>query len=411
MNFRLIIHILFIYIIFITICLEELKDCFLLQNKDKKIPILLTDDRLTMDIILKYSNIEAIADKEIGKLIHVAASEDNVILAEALINKKVDLNVPNSKGFSPLKIAAKRGNVKVLEVLLENNANPNYIGKKIPGFSPLNNAVQYGQAECAKLLIEHGANLVHKDMTNTALHSAAYGGHAHVVEYLIKEKQMDVNQKNNANKTALFQSITQGHNSVAKTLLRLGADPNVLLGRDNETLLHVAVREGRKEIVTMLLESKAKPDEPLSSNGRTPLMLAVENDHADYIQLIMAHGITLAKKDMDGNTALHHIAKNNSCASAKYLLRRIGVMKGITQAFQLYKNKNEANKSPYEVALDCKNQSVLKIFIGFAPKDFFLENPQQIHQFYDFKLYDTLKEFFRKSIDVDETKGEFNIVI
>ena len=363
-----------------------------------------------MDIILKYSNIEAVADKDVGKLIHVAAAEDNVILAEALIDKKVDLNVPNSKGFSPLKIAAKRGNANVLEVLLVNKANPNYIGKKTPGFSPLNNAVQFGQFDCAKLLIEHGANLVHKDMTNTALHSAAYGGHAYVVEYLIKEKQMDVNQKNNAQRTALFQSITQGHNSVAKTLLRLGADPNVQLGKDNETLLHVAVKEGRKEIVTMLLEAKAKPDEPLS-NGMTPLMLAVENDHADYIQLIMAHGITLGKKDADGNTVLHHIAKNDSCASAKYLLRRIGVMKGITQEFQLFKNKNTANQTPYEVALENKNQSVLKIFIGFAPKSYFKDNPQQIHHYYEAKLYETIKEVFRKSINVIESEGESDLII
>ena len=363
-----------------------------------------------MDIILKYSNIEAVAYKDVGKLIHVAAAEDNAILAEALIDKKIDLDVPNSKGFSPLKIAAKKGNVKVIEVLLENNANPNYIGKKVPGFSPLNNAVQYGQIECAKLLIEHGANLVHNDMTNTALHSAAYGGHAHVVEYLIKEKGMDVNQKNKANRTALFQSITQGHNSVAKGLLRLGADPNVLLGKDNETLLHVAVREGRKEIVSMLLEAKAKPDEPLS-NGMTPLMLAVENDHADYIQLIMAHGITLGKKDEKGNTVLHHIAKNDSCASAKYLLRRIGVMKGLTQEFQLYKNKNEVDKTPYDVALECRNQSVLKIFIGFAPKGYFRENPQQIHYYYESKLYDTIKEVLKKSIDVNESSGEFDFIL
>ena len=362
-----------------------------------------------MDIILKYSNIEAVADKDVGKLIHVAAAEDNVVLAEALMDKKIDLDVPNSKGFSPLKIAAKRGSVKVIKVLLENNANPNFIGIKIPGFSPLNNAVQFGQLGCAKLLIEHGANLVHRDMTNTALHSAAYGGHAHVVEYLIKEKGMDVNQKNNANRTALFQSITQGHSSVVKALLRLGADPNVLLGKDNETLLHLAIREGRKEFVTMLLEAKAKPDEPLS-NGMTPLMLAVEDDHADYIQLIMAHGITLGKKDEKGNTVLHHIAKNDSCASAKYLLRRIDVMKGITQEFQLYNNKNKADKTPYDVALECRNQSVLKIFIGFAPKCFFRENPQQIHYYYESKLYDTIKELINNSVKVDKVKGELFFV-
>ncbi|KAI6649494.1 Ankyrin-3-like isoform X3 [Oopsacas minuta] len=385
--------------------LKELKECFLLQNKDKKIPVLLTDDRATIDIILKYSNVDAVVDKELGRLIHISAAEDNLILAEALIDKKIDLNIPNSKGFSPLKIAAKRGNVIVLEALLKAKANPNYIGKKLPGFSPLNNAAQFGQMGCVKLLIKHGADLVHKDMTNTIIHSAAYGGHAKVVEYLLKEVGMDVNQKNNANRTPLYQSITQGHNSVAKTLLHHGADPNVLLGKDSETLLHVAIREGRKDIVRMLLDAKAKPDEPLK-NGVTPLMLAAERDFADYIPLIMAHGITLAKKDGEGNTVLHHIAKHNSCASARYILRRIGLMKGISQEFQLYKNGNNTKQTPYDVALESRNEPVLKIFIGYAPKDYFRNNPKQIHNYFDSKLYDTLKEVINRSVTVNENKGE-----
>ena len=71
---------------------------------------MLTEDRPTIDIILKYSNLEAIVDKEVGRLLHVAASENNVTLTEALVEKKADLNVQNTKGFSPLKIAARRGN-------------------------------------------------------------------------------------------------------------------------------------------------------------------------------------------------------------------------------------------------------------------------------------------------------------
>ena len=365
---------------------------------------MLTEDRPTIDIILKYSNLEAIVDKEVGRLLHVAASENNVTLTEALVEKKADLNVPNTKGFSPLKIAAKRGNGEVLEVLLESGANPNFIGKKLPGFSPLNNAVQFGQFDCAKLLIKHGAHLVDKNMTNTVLHSAAYGGHAHIVEYLIKVVGMDVNQRNNADRTSLFQSITQGHNSVAKVLLHLGADPNVRLGKDSETLLHVAVREERKEIVRMLLEAKAKPDEPLK-DGATPLMMAVKNDNADYIPLIMAHGITLAKKDNQGNTVFHHAAKNNSRASAKYLLRRIGVMKGITQEHQLYKNANNDGDTPYYVAVNNRNEAVLKIFIGFAPKGYFRTNPDQIHNYLEYKLFGTIKEVMNKSIEVDQNAG------
>ena len=65
-----------------------MKDCFILQNKDTKVAVMLTDDRPTIDIILKYSNIEAVVDKELGRLLHIAASENNVTLTEALVEKK-----------------------------------------------------------------------------------------------------------------------------------------------------------------------------------------------------------------------------------------------------------------------------------------------------------------------------------
>ena len=345
-------------------------------------------------------------DKEIGSLIHKAAAEDNELLAQALVEKNIELQVVNSKGFSPLKIASKRGNYSVVKVLLTAGADPNFIGKKLPGFSALNNAVQFGQLSCAKLLIEFGANLVHRDMTNTALHSASYGGHPDVVEYLIKEVGMDINQRNTANRTPLYQSITQGHYSVAKVLLGYGADPNVVLNEENETLVHIAVKEGAKEILSLLLEAKARPDEPLR-NGTTPLMIAVQSDRDDYIPLIMAYGITLAKKDQEGGTIMHHIAKHNSCASAKYILKRIGAMKGITQEFQIFKNTNENGKSAYDVAIECHSEEVLKIFIRHAPRDYFRTNTQQLHRFYDKKLYETIKEIISGLITVDKENGEF----
>ena len=375
----------------------------LLQNDNKKIPVLLTTEKEVVDLLLKYSQLDAVVDKEVGSLIHKAAAENNQLLAQALVEKNVELQVVNSKGFSPLKIASKRGNVDVVRVLLNGGADPNYIGRKVPGFSALNNAVQFGQLGCAKLLIEFGANLVHRDMTNTALHSASYGGHPDVVEFLIREVGMDVNQRNNANRTPLFQSITQGHYPVAKVLLGLGADPNVILN-DDETLVHIAVREGAKEILTMLLEAKARPDEPLK-NGITPLMLAVQNDRDDYIPLIMAHGITLAKKDSEGDTVMHHIARNDSCASAKYLLKRIGAMKGITQEFQLFRNKNEAGKTPYDLAIECQSENVLNIFIRHAPKNYFKDFPEHVHRFYDQKLYDTLKKVIAGLVKVDSENG------
>ena len=395
--------------IIISNCIDELKECFQSKNADRKIPILLTKNRPTIDIILKYSDLEAEVDEEFGNLICVAAAEDNYVLIQALIDLEVPLDVANVRGFSPLRIAAKRGNCKVLKVLLENKANPNYIGRKIPGFSALNNAAQFGQIECLKILIAHGANLLHKDMHTTALHSAAFGGNTNVVEYLVNEIGMNVNQKNKLKKIPLYQGIIEGHNSVVSSLLRLGADPNFIMGEDNETPLHFAVMYDKIEIVSLLLEARPKPDEP-NRNGMTPLMLAGQNDHADYMQLLVAHGVTLSKKDVMGNTVLHHIAKNDSCSSAKFLLRRMKWLKGITPKYQLYENKNEEGKTPYDVSLECRNISVLKIFLTHAPGDYFTNHPQQIHHYYELKLYEIIQQTIQGLICISENESEFCLV-
>lgn len=383
--------------------LGELRRYFQLLNKEKKIPVMLASEKPVIEGILKYSDIQATADEDIGSLIHVAAESNNIALAEVLVKKNMQLDVVNKIGISPLKYAAKRGSERVLRFLLDSKADPNYVGDKTPGYSPLNIAVQFGQFSCAKVLLDYGADVANRDMVSSALHSAAMGGHAKIAKYLIKTAAMNVNQRGNGNRTPLYYCITYGHSSVAKLLILHGADVNVI-GYDRETLLHVAVKEGRKEIMVMLLEAGAKSDEPLKS-GLTPLMLAVKADHADYIPHIIAHGYTLSKKDEDGNGILHHIARNNSCASAKCFLPKIKGLRAVDMFHEIFQRKNDANMSPYEVALERRHQPILKIFIGYAPKDFYKKDPKQVHAYYDAKLFDTLKVVIDRSIEVDEHKG------
>ena len=367
---------------------------------------MLASEKPIIEGILKYSDIHAIADEDIGSLVHVAAESNNIALAEVLVKKNMQLNIVNKIGISPLKYAAKRGSERVLRFLLDSKADPNYVGEKLPGFSPLNIAVQFGQFSCAKVLLDYGADVASRDMVNSALHSAAMGGHAKIAKHLIKVAGLDVNQRGNGNKTPLYFSITYGHSSMAKLLILHGADPNAI-GYDRETLMHVAVREGRKEIMVMLLEAGAKSDEPLK-NGLTPLMLAVKANYADYIPHIIAHGYTLSKKDEDGNGILHHIARNNSCASAKRFLPKIQGLRGVDIFYELFERKNDANMTPYEVALKCRHQPILKIFIGYAPKDFYKNDPKQVHAYYDAKLFDTLKVVINRSVEVDEHRGELS---
>lgn len=60
------------------------------------------------------------------------------------------------KGFTPLHIAAKYGNIKVVQLLLQKEADPNVQGKN--GLTPLHVATHYNHVNVALLLLENGAS-------------------------------------------------------------------------------------------------------------------------------------------------------------------------------------------------------------------------------------------------------------
>ncbi|KAI6655245.1 WD40 repeat-containing protein [Oopsacas minuta] len=366
-----------------------------LEKKDTndKVAALLAEEEETLKAILKLCNLEKPVFED-GRLIHYAAFTNNVMLCDCLVELGAVIDSFNNKSFTALKISSKKGHLDVTRSLLRAGANPNLVSKN-PGFTALNNAAQFGHVECVRVLIEHGANLKSDDMATTPIHSAAYGGHVRVLDYFLKECNTDVNLLNTNGKVPLYQATIQGHTSCVQLLLRHGADVNHTLSDQGETLVHIAVKENRRQILRALLEHKAKPDEAMK-NGKTPLMLAVEQDNVEFIPLIMSYGITLIKKDTNGNTVFHLLAKHGSIKSSKYLLRRVSLISGVTQEYQLYKNKNSNNKSPFDIALENRQDKVLEQFIRYMPEQKKKKDHKMFHQLYDKGLYHIIKLIIRE---------------
>lgn len=70
--------------------------------------------------------------------------------------KRIDVDVKDDDGFSPLHRAAQTGNTEAVQVLLVHGASVNLPSKT--SMTPLYYAVQSGNFECASLLIENGAD-------------------------------------------------------------------------------------------------------------------------------------------------------------------------------------------------------------------------------------------------------------
>ena len=98
--------------------------------------------------------------------------------------------------------AITEGNLKVVKKFIE--ADPADVNYKSFAWSPIQMAANRGQIEVAKYLISKGAELdyVHPLSKNTAFHLAAFGNHREMATLLAKSGA-DVNKKLKANVSLL----------------------------------------------------------------------------------------------------------------------------------------------------------------------------------------------------------------
>jgi cytohesin len=157
--------------------------------------------------------------------LHIAAYKGHVEIVKILLDRGADLNAKDNTGHAPLHWAAIEGHVDVVRVLLDRGANPN--AKNNTGHTPLHNAAYFGHVEIVKILLDRGADLNAKDNTGHApLHWAAIEGHVDVVRVLL-DRGANPNAKNNTGHTPLHNAAYFGHVEIVKLLLERGADPRI----------------------------------------------------------------------------------------------------------------------------------------------------------------------------------------
>ncbi|XP_067623254.1 uncharacterized protein [Eurosta solidaginis] len=95
-------------------------------------------------------NLLASTDKLFEAVKHNSSSEvENYIKAGVFVNAK------NAKSVTPLYYAAWKGYDGVVNILLQNKANPNVVGNK--GFTPLHYAAKFSHLKVVKALLSYGA--------------------------------------------------------------------------------------------------------------------------------------------------------------------------------------------------------------------------------------------------------------
>lgn len=142
---------------------------------------------------------------------------DEVIDVYAEVNFKV-----------PLWAAARRGRIDLVRQALELGADIEQRCPVTDGEPALILAVMRGKRDVVEFLLKKGASakVSTKEDVRTALHEAAVGNDAEIVQLLI-DGGADVNALAR-DETPLFRAVRKGHQDIIKKLLDAGADPNRL---------------------------------------------------------------------------------------------------------------------------------------------------------------------------------------
>lgn len=225
-----------------------------------------------------------------------------------LLEKGIDVNVPQADGMTALHWAVYHDDVETTKLLIAAGAEVNR--KNRYGVPPLSQACKNGTTAIVELLLGAGAD-PNAELRGgeTVLMTAARTGRTGPVTALLAAGA-DVNAKERKGQTALMWAAADGHVDVVEVLLDAGADFRTPL-KSGFTPLLFAVREGREDVVFRLLEAGVDINEVTKKSsgkglrdGTSPLMLAVENGHFELAAALLDAGAD-PNDGRCGFTALH----------------------------------------------------------------------------------------------------------
>jgi ankyrin repeat protein len=231
----------------------------------------------------------------------VAAERGDLSTIKVLLAHKAELPFSPTINPSPLNLAALCGHLDVVRLLLDKGPSTlpesqAYINATDgDGRTPLASASLYGHFRVAELLIEHDANIAISDNYGfTPLCIAATYGCFEVVELLTKlllDKGCNINTSHDDGETPLSMAASNGHLKVVKHIVKLlheqGTDISGSVN-DKNTPLKGASSWGHLDTVEFLLSQGANPM-IFNKDGGSPLDLAAEHGYVEIVKALLTH--------------------------------------------------------------------------------------------------------------------------
>jgi len=155
------------------------------------------------------------------------------------------------------------------------------------------------------------------DQTGHLLHRAVESGQEQQVRDLLKQKNLDVNERAEAGWTALLYASAQGYPQIMRLLLDAGANPDIGNVTGITPLMYGALYKNI-DVCKILLEYGANLDLQ-DVHGGTALMVATRAGSPDVARVLLKAGANTNIKDRDDMTALDIAYKHKQGKIAKMI--------------------------------------------------------------------------------------------
>lgn len=218
-----------------------------------------------------------------------AASHGAVDVVKLLMERGADVTIRDTELQSVLHAAV--GHPRVMEILLQSPAVMSLITEKdVQGFSAVHYAAKKGDVKDVELFVAKNktAASVTSDSLDTPIHVAAKYGWTEAIEKLMDRQNARIlNLQNSIGRTALHYACSEGNDLSTETLLNFGA--TVERDQNERSPLHLAAIKGCRLCCEAVLGKYEDCINWVDKNKNTALHLAAVNGHAPVVTLLLSH--------------------------------------------------------------------------------------------------------------------------
>lgn len=304
----------------------------------------------TIFIVTSLSVILMLGGCASNPALHGAILKKDYERISKIAKKEEALKAVGQRGFTALHLAAKRNDLKAIEILLAAGADPNLEAKTRLKELPIHQAMVADRidTDVISVFLKNG-NDVNAPLTNgaTPLFMSLYRKENSEASLFLIDRGADINAQTRLGTTPLHRAISTNNQQVATVLVTKGAEVNVT-NDEGETPLYLAVKKKNVEAVDSLMLNNADPNF-FEKESKAPLIAALSTEQWDMVRKILPHQMRM----LDANLIFKLLVISDDVDLIQAFLQK-GYDTDVT---------NKEGVSPIHLAAMRGNLEVLKLFL------------------------------------------------